>query len=91
MTPLLGELVLRIDGLHGTDGHARITVDALVGLDCEEVWAFIEAVHRANLDAIGVLAVDAGLGDDVRHTGKEIQEREAIGRLRSYEADEPSS
>jgi hypothetical protein len=33
----------------------------------EEAGPFVDAVHRSDLHAVGVLAVDAGLGDDVRH------------------------
>src|SRR5690606_9233242 len=33
----------------------------------EKVRPFVERVHRARLDAVGVLAVDAGFGDDVGH------------------------
>jgi hypothetical protein len=37
-------------------------------VDDEHVLAFIEAVHRADLDAIEVFALDAGFDDDVGHT-----------------------
>jgi hypothetical protein len=84
VTPLFGKLVFRIDGFHRTDRNARVTVDALLGLNREEVRAFVEAIYGANLDAIGVLAVDAGLGNDVRHTEKDIQETGAIRRRRSW-------
>jgi hypothetical protein len=40
-------------------------------MDDEEVLAFIEAVHRADGHAVGVLAVDARLGNDEGH-GKNL-------------------
>src|SRR5690554_5498393 len=63
----LGELILREDCLGGALRLAEGAVDALVGVDHQEVGALVEAVHRADLDTIGVLALDAVLGDDERH------------------------
>src|SRR4030095_10504041 len=40
---------------------------ALVGVDGQEVRAFTEAIDRADVDAVGVLAADAGFEDDVGH------------------------
>ena len=42
-------------------------IDAFVGVDHQHVFAFIEAVHRADLDAVHELAFDAGFGDDIGH------------------------
>lgn len=42
-------------------------IDALVGVNDEEVLTFVEAVDGAYLDAVAVRALDAGLGDDVCH------------------------
>jgi hypothetical protein len=36
-------------------------------VDDEEIGPFVEAVDGAHFDAIGVLAADAGVGDDVGH------------------------
>src|SRR5215207_6407755 len=48
-------------------GLADAAIDALVRVDDEHVLAFIEAIDRADLDAIHVLAADAGFGNDVGH------------------------
>ena len=54
----------RVDrALRDADG----AVDALVGIDGQEVRAFTEAVDRADIDAVGVLAADARFEDDVGH------------------------
>jgi hypothetical protein len=46
----------------------RAAKDAiLVGVDDEHVLALVEAIDRADLDAIGVFALDAGFIDDVGH------------------------
>src|SRR5712691_4547893 len=65
--PLLRGLVLGEDRLHRADGLAGPAVDAFVGVDIEHLRAFVDAVHRADLDAGLVLHVDARLGDDIRH------------------------
>jgi hypothetical protein len=36
-------------------------------MDDQHVFAFIEAVHRADFDTIHEFAFDAGFGDDVGH------------------------
>src|SRR6266508_1042342 len=65
--PLLRGLVLDEDRLHRADGLAGPAVDAFVGVDIELLRAFVDAVHRADLDAGLVLHVDSRLGDDIRH------------------------
>lgn len=42
-------------------------VDALIRVDGQKVRAFAKAIHGANIDAIGVLALDAGFGDGMGH------------------------
>src|SRR3954467_7683299 len=66
--PLLGTgLGVGQDGLGRALGLADAAIDALVGVDDEHVVALVEAVDRADLDAIHVLALDASLGDHVGH------------------------
>src|SRR5262249_36252762 len=47
-------LSIGLYGLNGTFRLADSAIDALVGMDDEHVLAFVEAVDRANLDAIHV-------------------------------------
>ena len=51
-----------------SDGRAlwftQGAVDALIRVDNQEVRAFVEAVHRTHFDAVGVLALDAVVGND---------------------------
>src|SRR5687767_7571437 len=60
-------VVLGEDRLDRAFRDAQRAVDALVGVDDQEVRTLAKAVDRADVDAIGVLASDAGLGDDVGH------------------------
>ena len=60
-------VVLGEDRLDRALGHAERAVDALVRIDDEEIRALAKAVDRADVDAVGVLAADAGFGDDVGH------------------------
>ena len=64
---LLRQVVLGEDRLGRALRLAQGAVDALLGIDHEDVRAFVETVDRAHLDAVGVLALDAVLGDDEGH------------------------
>ena len=55
------------DRVGRTFGLADAAVDAFVGMNDEHVLAFIEAVDRANLDAIHVFAADTGINDNIGH------------------------
>src|SRR5436305_875434 len=55
------------DRLGRAFGLAHPAVDALAGVDDEHVLALVETVDRTHLDAIHVLAADAGVGDDIGH------------------------
>src|SRR6185436_9142379 len=61
---------VRQDRLGRALGLAHAAVDALVGVDDEHVLALVEAVDRADLDAVHIFAADAGVGDDVGHGSK---------------------
>src|SRR5882762_9389010 len=63
-----GQLLLGEDRLDRAFRLAQGAVDALLGIDGEEVRPLVEAVDRANLDAIHVLALDAAFGDDKSHS-----------------------
>jgi hypothetical protein len=55
------------DGLDGALGDASLTIDALLGMDVQNLRPFVEAIDRADHDAVCVIAVEARLGDDVGH------------------------
>src|SRR5690606_7023519 len=65
--PLVGHVVLVVDGLDRTDRLTSTTVDAFVRMDVEHPLALVDAVHGALVDARLVEHVDAGLGDHVGH------------------------
>jgi hypothetical protein len=43
------------------------TVDALVGIDDEHIFALVETIDGANFHAVGVFASDAVIGDNICH------------------------
>ena len=57
----------RLDRVDRTFRLADPAIDAFVWVDDEHVLAFVETVHRTNLDTIHVLAANAALVDDIRH------------------------
>src|SRR5579863_4502691 len=61
------DLFLGENGLHRALRLAQGAVDALVRIDHEKVRAFVKAVHRTDLHAIHVLALDAAFGDHECH------------------------
>src|SRR5580658_474077 len=46
---------------------AHAAIDAFVGVDDQHTFTLVEAIDGAHLDAIHVLAFDAGFGDDIGH------------------------
>src|SRR5205814_9070088 len=48
-------------------GDASFAVNALIRMDVEHLLPFIKALNRADDDAVGVLAAEAGLANDVSH------------------------
>jgi hypothetical protein len=62
-----GYIFFCVDRIDRTFGNADGAVNALIGVDGQEVGAFAEAVHGANVDAIGVFAFDTGFGDGMCH------------------------
>src|SRR3954469_15993114 len=69
---LVGHVVLGEDRLDRALGHAQRAVDALVGVDHQHVRPLAEAVDRADVDAVGVLAFDAAFGNDVGHKNQQF-------------------
>src|SRR6478735_5102318 len=56
-----------VDRVDRALGDADRAVDAFVRVDHQHVRPFAEAVHGADVHAVGVLAADTGFGDDVGH------------------------
>ena len=66
--PILdARLAVRKDRFGRAFRLADAAIDAFIGIDDEHVLALVEAIDRADLDAIHVFAADAGFGDDVGH------------------------
>jgi hypothetical protein len=64
---IFGHVFFGVNGVHRALGDTHGAVDALIGIDGEKVGAFAKAVHGADVDAIGVFALDAGFGDGMGH------------------------
>ncbi len=65
----LGQLIFGVNSLYRALGLAQCTVNALVRIDNEKVRAFVEAIHRANLDAVGQFALNTGFCNNECHAG----------------------
>ena len=62
-----GHVVFGKDRLDRAFGLAQRAIDALLGVDHEQIRPFVEAVDRADLDAVGVLTLDAAFEYDKGH------------------------
>jgi hypothetical protein len=60
-------LSVRLDGLDRAFRLADAAIDALVRMDDQHVGALVEAIHGADLYAIGIFALYADFSDDVSH------------------------
>src|ERR1700730_7314333 len=63
--PRLG---VRFDCLDRAFRLTDAAINALVGVNDEHILALVEAIHRADLDAVHVFALDATFDDDVGHS-----------------------
>src|ERR1700730_4702728 len=64
---LEARLGVRFYGVGGTFRLADAAVDAFVRMDDQHIVTLVEAVHRADFNAIGIFAFNAGFSDDVSH------------------------
>ena len=60
-------VVLGKDGFHRAFRHAQGAVYAFIGVYDQEIRALAETVHRADIHAVGIFALDAALGYGVSH------------------------
>src|SRR5690348_6609287 len=74
---IVRHVVFGKDRLDGTFGDAQRAVDALVGIDDQEVRPFAKAIDGTDVHAVGVLATDTALGDDVGHDALWFERRVA--------------
>ena len=59
MSIVLGHVVIGEDCFHRTLRHARITIDAGVGVNVEAVRQFVKCFDRAHRGTVGIFAVNA--------------------------------
>src|SRR5437660_3975840 len=64
---LLGQVFLGYDCVHRAFGDAHGAIDALIRIDHQHIRALVDAIDGADVDAVGVFALDAAFRDDVGH------------------------
>jgi hypothetical protein len=62
-----GRVFFGVDRVHWALGNTHGAVDALIWVNHEHIRAFAEAVHGADVHAIGVFAFDTSFCNDVSH------------------------
>jgi hypothetical protein len=58
---------LGVDGVHRTFIHASHAIDALLRMNNQLTLQLVKARHRAYQDAVGELAPQTFIGNDMRH------------------------
>jgi hypothetical protein len=61
------DIFLCLDRFDRAFGDANGAIDAFIRVDDQHVRSFAKAVDRTDVDAVGVFAANAGLGDDMGH------------------------
>jgi|GEM_PF-3144439 len=64
---IFGKIFFGVNGFDRAFGYADGAVNALVGIDDQEVGANMETVDGTDVDAIGITASDTSFGYDVSH------------------------
>ena len=65
--PLFGDVVFVVYCFYGADGLAGAAVHALIGVDVQGAFAFVDAVDGAFFNACAVFDIHAGKRDYVGH------------------------
>lgn len=66
---------MEIDCLDRANGFAGPAVDALLRMNIEGTFPFVDAVHGTGLDTCAVQDIYAGKGNDVRQSGSPLDPR----------------
>jgi hypothetical protein len=64
----VGNVVLRKDRVDRAFGNTQRAVNAFIGVDDQHVGAFAKTIYRAHINAVGILALDAALDNNVSHS-----------------------
>ncbi len=67
MSLAVRNLIIRIDCIYWTLRHTQIAINAILRVDHEKIWSFMEAFGGAHLHAGRMFAVNAVFGNDVGH------------------------
>lgn len=68
--PFLWHIILVEDRLHRAFRNTRFAIDAFLWVDVEKLPVLVKAIHGADHNTIGVLAIKTRCRDDVRHIVK---------------------
>src|SRR5207249_6131845 len=65
--PLRRHVYFREDRFDRALGHTSLAVDAIIRSDVQHHVVLVEALHRADRDAVGILAIVTWLANSVSH------------------------
>jgi hypothetical protein len=61
------KLVFSVDRVSWAFWFAKCAIDTFIRIDYQKVWAFMKAIDRANVNAVGEFAFDTVFGDYKSH------------------------
>jgi hypothetical protein len=64
---ILWEILFSVYRIHGALRLAQAAVNALLRIDYQKVWTFVEAIDGTDLDTICEFASDARIADNISH------------------------
>jgi hypothetical protein len=67
MPEMVGQIFFGVNRVHRTFRDADGAVDALIRINHQKILAGLEAVHRTDINAVGVSAADAAVADNMGH------------------------
>jgi hypothetical protein len=70
----LRHVLLRINGIDWALRNTNRAINALIGIDGEEIRAFTKTVNWTDIYTVGVFASDTGFGDNVGHDKSVVEE-----------------
>lgn len=65
--PFIWNIVFVVNRLDGAFWNTGLAINALIGMDVHHGFPFVETLHGADHDAVGVFAFVARFANDMRH------------------------
>jgi hypothetical protein len=69
---ILGHILFSEDCIGGTLRNANSAINTVFRVDYQKIGTFLETIHRTNVHAVGVFALNTVFGNDVSHDDRSV-------------------